>query len=135
MRMHPDQWEIAHYRGDKTWEIRDDFDFSELGEVLLIDGSAKGAGLFSEFTLSKGRSTIRSGFILPEKVGGETKKWFFIAYDSSIERASLGELWGSIRPGVEAWYESLIRGEIRSLAEFCDNGLEKRHCPPLQGQP
>jgi len=134
MRMYPEQWDAGHYQGEKSWEVREDIDFGELGEVLLVDRSHKGAGLFSEFTLSKGRNVVRSGFIVPERVGENEINWYFVAYESPIEKADLADLWRAIRPGIEAWYESLIRADITPLAEHCERTLDRRQCPSLPGR-
>ncbi len=134
MRMHPEQWDVARYHGDKRWEIREGFDFGELGEILLMDESPRGAGMFFEFTMVKGRNTIRSGFIIPERIGEESVYWFFVAFEMPVRKASLGEVWSAMRPGIGSWYESLIRGDMTPLAQLCERGLEKRVCPSLPGK-
>jgi hypothetical protein len=133
MKMLPNQWEVATYHGDKTWEIKKDFDFGELGEILLIDDSSRGSAIFSDFIIVKGQSRTRTGFIIPEKIGGESRYAFFVAYEASLEKASLFDLWKAIKPAVEAWYESLIRDDLTSLMEICESRFERQSCPRIPG--
>lgn len=134
IRMLPNQWDVALYHGDKRWEIKKEFDFSELGEVLLIDDSPRGAGLFTEFLLVKGQNTVRTGFIVPERIGEGRRNFYFIAYEHKVGKAALAEMWKAIKPGVEAWYESLLRGDITPLLEVCEGKLKPKPCPKIPGK-
>lgn len=133
MKMLPNQWDVATYHGDKTWEIKNYFDFRELGEILLIDDSSRGSAIFSDFIIVKGQSRTRTGFIIPEKIGEESRCVFFVAYEKSLEKATLADLWQAIKPGVEAWYESLIRNDLTPLMKVCESRFERQSCPRIPG--
>jgi len=133
MKMLPNQWDVANYHGDKTWEIKENFDFGELGEVLLIDESSKGSAIFSDFILVKGQNRTRTSFIIPEKIGEESRCAFFVAYEARLEKATLADLWKAIRPGVEAWYESLLRENMTPLMEVCESRYKRQSCPCIPG--
>ena len=133
MRMLPNQWEVAFYHGDKTWEIKKGFDFGELGEIILIDESPRGSALFSDFIVVKGQARTRTGFIIPEKRGKENSCAFFVAYERSLEKADLADLWRAIKPGVEAWYESLLMKDLSPLLVLCEGRFERQSCPRIPG--
>ncbi|NYT11189.1 MAG: hypothetical protein GKC03_01395 [Methanomassiliicoccales archaeon] len=133
MKMLPNQWDVATYHGDKTWEIKNDFDFGELGEVLLIDESSRGSAIFSDFVIVKGQSRTRTGFIIPEKIGEEGRCAFFVAYEANLEKATLADLWNAIKPAVKAWYESLLRDDLTPLIDVCESRFIRQSCPRIPG--
>lgn len=131
LRMLPNQWDVARYHGDRRWELLPRFDFLGLGEMLLLDSNPKGAGILACFQLSKGEKLLRAGFLLPQRIGEGGERAFFMTYEERVTRADIGRLWELMKPGVERWFESLLRDDLAPLLTFCESAYSRSTCPRL----
>ncbi len=131
MKMSPTQWDVAVYKGDKKWEILSDFDFSSLGEVILIDKRPYGSGVMGEFFVEKGFEHFRIGFLIPERVGSKKQFAFYVARERKTSKLGPSEIWGALRPGIEKWYESILRDDISVLLQYCEKQYERAPSPQI----
>lgn len=131
MKMSPTQWDVAVYKGDKKWEILSDFDFSSLGEVMLMDKRPYGSGIIGEFFIEKGFEQFRIGFLIPERVGSRRQFAFFVAQEKKTSKLTPAEVWSVLRPGIEKWYESILRDDIFVLLQFCEDEYERVPSPQI----
>jgi hypothetical protein len=131
MKMLPNQWDIATYHGDKKWDIKKKTDFGQIDELIIADDRPHGSAMLTEFFSKKGFDYVRSGFLLPETIGRKKKWTFFVANETSIPKASLSKIWSDLRKGVEMWYDSVLRGDIAPLREFCEKSYQKASPPAV----
>lgn len=131
LSMVPNQWDVAIYHGDKRWEVIPSFDFTKLGEVMLIDRNPKGAGILASFHLHRGENILRVGFLLPRRTGERCERDYFLAYEEKTGSADIEEIWKRIRPGVHKWFESLLRNDLTPLITTCESLYRKEKCPEL----
>jgi hypothetical protein len=131
MKMLPNQWDIATYHGDKKWDIKKRTDFDQIDELIIADDRPHGSAMMTEFFSKKGFESLRSGFLVPETIEGKKKWTFYVANESTVDKASLSKIWNDLRRGIEMWYDSVLRGDIAPLREFCDRNYQKASPPTI----
>ncbi|MDD1769125.1 MAG: hypothetical protein LUQ55_03990 [Methanomassiliicoccales archaeon] len=131
MKMLPNQWDIATYHGDRKWDIKKNTDFELIDELIIADDRPHGSAMMTEFFSKKGFENVRSGFLIPETIGGQKRCTFFVANASTIQKASVSKIWKDLRKGVEMWYESVLRDDIAPFKEFCEKSYQVESAPAI----
>jgi hypothetical protein len=131
MKMLPNQWSIATYHGNKAWDLRKKCDFGQIDQMLLADTRPHGSAMVTEYFSKSGFERVRSGFLLPETIGGRKRWTFFVASESTLQKASLSKIWSSHRKGIEMWYDSVLRDDIAPFRKFCERNYPKASPPVI----
>jgi hypothetical protein len=131
MKMLPNQWDIATYHGDKRWDLKKRCDFGQIDEIVIADDRPHGSAMLTEFFSKKGFENVRSGFLIPETIGGKKKWTFYVANESTVQKASVSKMWGDLRKGIEMWYESVLRDDLAPFKEFCEKSYQVESPPAV----
>ena len=119
MRLTPWQWDISSYRGKKEFIIREDFNFEEVGEVLLEYDEGRYRAIRADFYIWKKRTHLRVYFVLENsRVGEEIRTSRWLVYDAPLKDVDLNVMWARMKDGIIAWYESLSSGDESLLWNF-----------------
>ncbi len=119
MRLTPWQWDVSSYRGKKEFIMKEDFNFDDVGEVILEYKKDRYQALRADFYVWKKHTHLRVYFELESSRSGSaltTRRW--LVYDAPLKDANLNEMWEKMKDGVLAWYGSLSTGDDGPLWDF-----------------
>lgn len=119
MHLTPWQWDVSLYRGKKQFIMNEEFNFDDVGEVILEYRKGRYQALRADFYLWKKHTHLRVYFELESaRTEGKiiTRRW--LVYDAPVKDADLNEMWERMKDGVLSWYESLSSGDDGPFWDF-----------------
>jgi len=117
MALTPWQWDVALYEGQKHWHLKQDFNYAQVGEVVLEDEYfGHPESLRAELFTSRKRPRVRVVFRLNEEVQGDERlQTDYLVYSATFRQLDFHGLWKALEPLVKAWYEAHVRRDQEML--------------------
>ncbi|RLF48819.1 MAG: hypothetical protein DRN20_03710 [Thermoplasmata archaeon] len=123
MEMIPHQWDIVEYLGNNKWRLRNDFNFSTLDSIGILDKTFPHTQyLRADIVTKEGKEHIVVTFGMMEEHATFVP---YLVYMESIERAKIDDIRNRVKDLIVTWYESIMRRNQEMLWNFVKDKYDK----------
>lgn len=125
MVLSPSSEEVAMYHGRNNWSLNQDFNFSALSEIAIVNKQKRNHSLRAESYTVHGRDHIRIIFSLEEdRVKGQPVMVSYSVYSALAKDFSLQDAVRRLRPSLGKWFLSIAENEPSILWNYCKEKYE-----------